>query len=114
MPKKKTGARKKADKMRLRQKEIRAGGGEQHKSIVDLPCNIVMVDCSVPSVFEQIRNATNARSCRRHGHFAISAWRCNDYPCAPSAASRSVCQRRAIVWSNTAWRTPPACKWWWV
>eukprot|EP00095_Tigriopus_kingsejongensis_P001286 maker-scaffold359_size197282-snap-gene-0.32 protein:Tk01286 transcript:maker-scaffold359_size197282-snap-gene-0.32-mRNA-1 annotation:"zinc finger protein 330 homolog" len=40
MPKKKTGQRKKAEKMRLRQKEIRSKG--EHRSIVDLPSNATM------------------------------------------------------------------------
>lgn len=41
MPKKKTGARKKADKMKQRQKEIQAGGIEK-RSLVDFPCNTLM------------------------------------------------------------------------
>ena len=41
MPKKKTGARKKAEKMRARQREIQAGGMER-KSLVDFPCNALM------------------------------------------------------------------------
>lgn len=41
MPKKKTGARKKADKMRSRQKEIQAGGMES-RSLIDFPCNTHM------------------------------------------------------------------------
>ncbi|PIK43481.1 hypothetical protein BSL78_19662 [Apostichopus japonicus] len=40
MPKKKTGARKKAEKQRIRQKEIRLAG--EGKSIVDWPCNYIM------------------------------------------------------------------------
>jgi hypothetical protein len=38
MPKKKTGQRKKAEKQKLRQKEIRS----QERSLVDFPCNFVM------------------------------------------------------------------------
>ena len=41
MPKKKTGARKKAEKQRARQKDIRAS--KEHKSIVEKPCNFIMV-----------------------------------------------------------------------
>jgi len=41
MPKKKTGARKKADKMKQRQKAIQAGGIEK-QSMVDFPCNTLM------------------------------------------------------------------------
>lgn len=40
MPKKKTGARKKAEKQRARQKDIRAS--KEHKSIVEKPCNFIM------------------------------------------------------------------------
>lgn len=40
MPKKKTGARKKAEKQRQRQKEIRTAADS--KSLVDWPCNYVM------------------------------------------------------------------------
>jgi len=41
MPKKKTGARKKAEKQRERQKEIRAS--QESRGIVQQPCNIHMV-----------------------------------------------------------------------
>jgi len=40
MPKKKTGARKKAEKQKARQKEI--ASKKDHRSIVDLPCNFNM------------------------------------------------------------------------
>lgn len=40
MPKKKTGQRKKADKQKIRQKNIREG--REHRSIVDQPCNAIM------------------------------------------------------------------------
>ena len=41
MPKKKTGARKKAEKQKQRQKEIKAAS--ESKSIVMSPCNAIMV-----------------------------------------------------------------------
>lgn len=41
MPKKKTGARKKAEKQRERQKEIRAS--QESRGIVQQPCNLHMV-----------------------------------------------------------------------
>ena len=41
MPKKKTGARKKAEKQRERQKEIK--NSKQMRNIVELPCNVQMV-----------------------------------------------------------------------
>ena len=41
MPKKKTGARKKADKMRERQRAIQSGGIEG-RSLIDFPCNELM------------------------------------------------------------------------
>ena len=41
MPKKKTGARKKAEKQKLRQKGIRTL--KQDKNIVEVPCNLQMV-----------------------------------------------------------------------
>ena len=41
MPKKKTGQRKKAEKMRERQKEI--ASKRDHQSIVMKPCNSIMV-----------------------------------------------------------------------
>lgn len=41
MPKKKTGARKKAERQKLRQKDIRSG--EKAKDITENPCNFVMV-----------------------------------------------------------------------
>ena len=41
MPKKKTGARKKAEKLKERQKNIRASS--ESRSIVQYPCNILMV-----------------------------------------------------------------------
>lgn len=41
MPKKKTGQRRKAEKQRLRQKEIRTGKGQL--DLAKLPCNAVMV-----------------------------------------------------------------------
>ena len=40
MPKKKTGQRKKAEKMKLRQKEI--AGRKDHMAIVEKPCNFTM------------------------------------------------------------------------
>ena len=44
MPKKKTGARKKAEKQRERQKEIRAS--QESRGIVQQPCNFHMVRIS--------------------------------------------------------------------
>lgn len=41
MPKKKTGARKKAEKQRERQKGIRAS--TESRNIVQQPCNLLMV-----------------------------------------------------------------------
>ena len=41
MPKKKTGARKKAEKQKQRQKEIKAAS--ESRSIVMAPCNTLMV-----------------------------------------------------------------------
>ena len=41
MPKKKTGARKKAEKQKVRQKEIRAS--QESRGIVQMPCNLHMV-----------------------------------------------------------------------
>lgn len=41
MPKKKTGQRKKAEKQRLRQKEIRAA--KEQIDLAKFPCNSVMV-----------------------------------------------------------------------
>jgi hypothetical protein len=41
MPKKKTGARKKAEKQRERQKGIK--NSKQMRDIVELPCNLQMV-----------------------------------------------------------------------
>ena len=41
MPKKKTGAKKKADKQKVRQKEIRTSS--ERGSIVEKPCNHLMV-----------------------------------------------------------------------
>lgn len=43
MPKKKTGARKKAEKQKERQKGIRAG--TEARSLVQVPCNSMMVRC---------------------------------------------------------------------
>ena len=43
MPKKKTGARKKAEKQRVRQKEIRSA--EKYRDITQQPCNFLMVSC---------------------------------------------------------------------
>jgi len=40
MPKKKTGARKKAEKQAVRQKDIRST--EKQRNVTDLPCNVVM------------------------------------------------------------------------
>lgn len=40
MPKKKTGAKKKADKQRLRQKDIRSG--DKYRIITEVPCNFTM------------------------------------------------------------------------
>ena len=45
MPKKKTGARKKAEKQRERQREIRTSS--ENKSIVEKPCNFIMVRTSI-------------------------------------------------------------------
>ena len=51
MPKKKTGARKKAEKQRERQKEIK--NSKQMRNIVELPCNVQMVGLELlfPSLF---------------------------------------------------------------
>ena len=40
MPKKKTGQRKKAEKQKARQKEIRTKG--EHRPLAELPCNSTM------------------------------------------------------------------------
>lgn len=44
MPKKKTGQRRKAEKQKLRQKEIRTG--KDQLDLAKLPCNAVMVRLS--------------------------------------------------------------------
>ena len=44
MPKKKTGARKKAQKQKERQREIRLGG--DHRDLAQQPCNLQMVRLS--------------------------------------------------------------------
>ena len=48
MPKKKTGARKKAEKQKLRQKDIRSG--EKYRNITEMACNFVMVSFGSSSV----------------------------------------------------------------
>jgi len=45
MPKKKTGARKKADKQRQRQKDINSG--EKSRELTKFPCNFIMVSFNV-------------------------------------------------------------------
>ena len=63
MPKKKTGARKKAEKQRERQKEIRAS--QESRGIVQQPCNIHMVRSYTTSrdLFSHLlyRNVTSAK-----------------------------------------------------
>ena len=48
MPKKKTGARKKAEKQKLRQKDIRSS--EKYRNITEMACNFVMVSFGSSSV----------------------------------------------------------------
>ena len=52
MPKKKTGARKKAEKQKLRQKDIRSG--EKYRNITEMACNFVMVSFGSSSVSKEI------------------------------------------------------------
>lgn len=54
MPKKKTGARKKAEKQKKRQKDIRASG--ENKDVVQQPCDFLMVIASVIIRFPRPRN----------------------------------------------------------
>ena len=51
MPKKKTGARKKAEKQKLRQKDIRSG--EKYRNITEMACNFVMVSFGLSSFPEE-------------------------------------------------------------
>ena len=48
MPKKKTGARKKAEKQKKRQKDIRASS--ETKNVVQQPCDFLMASMSVELV----------------------------------------------------------------
>ena len=55
MPKKKTGQRKKAEKMRERQKEI--ASKRDHQSIVMKPCNSIMVGVYTYNGTKDIHNS---------------------------------------------------------
>ena len=52
MPKKKTGARKKAEKQRERQKGIK--NSKQMRDIVELPCNLQMVSVCLCFVLHKV------------------------------------------------------------
>ena len=52
MPKKKTGARKKAEKQKVRQKDIRSS--EKYRNITEMACNFVMVSFGSSSVSKEI------------------------------------------------------------
>ena len=100
MPKKKTGQRKKHDKMKARQKEIGKLGTKDHLAIVERPCNFTM-ECDRCQ-----RRQKNRAFCYFCQHVsAKQSWMCfiqnctishlrsRDYQCARSAASRSACLR---------------------
>lgn len=91
MPKKKTGQRKKAEKQKLRQKEIRS----QEKNIAEYPCKEIKVLTQEKylkvSTFQATQqwSATNANESRNLERFATSAPTSSDSPCAHSAESRN-------------------------
>ena len=77
MPKKKTGQRKKAEKQKLRQKEIRSG--KEMKPLTDWACNSNMVrsffqlDTVSYSLFTGHRNATDVKESKNYVPSAIFA-----------------------------------------
>lgn len=89
MPKKKTGQRKKAEKQRMRQKEIRTA--KENVQLAQHPCNSTM-ECekchryhvfnSLKPPFKQFESTEN----RKAGRFATFVRACNVYQFARSAA----------------------------
>lgn len=123
MPKKKTGQRKKAEKQKLRQKEIRNARGN-----VDLaahPCNMPM-ECDKCQRWggRRARGGPTSRQrwlmgwlsagSRRAARSATSARRCSGCRRARRAARSSACWRRATASCGIPASTPPASPWLWV
>ncbi len=75
MPKKKSGARKKAEKQKERQKGIRTSS--EARSLVQQPCNSMMVRLCVSQNHDNtvifLRSVTSVRDDRRIEHSATSA-----------------------------------------
>ncbi len=89
MPKKKTGARKKAEKQKERQKEIRTSS--EARSLVQQPCNNIMVSVFVKYLHGlhhvSPRSVTSVRGGRKIGHFAIFVTRSRSYLCVLTVVS---------------------------
>lgn len=85
MPKKKTGQRKKAEKQKLRQKEIRSG--KEMKPLADWACNSNMVRFifQLDSIFKYLltvnRNATDVNESKNYVRFATFASHSSDFLC---------------------------------
>ena len=99
MPKKKTGARKKAEKQKQRQKDIKAAS--ESRNIVHLPCNALMVGYA-PFMYllkEQLlltcssyinRNATNAKGMCSAWYYMLCTGLSSVVCCPQAAEEQSV------------------------
>ncbi len=117
MPKKKTGQRKKAEKQRLRQKEIRSG--RDAKPLAEWACNSNMVTISLgfwkinAGIFSYIaRNATDASASRNSGPSVTSVSHYRGFQCVGTAVKSNACLKREIVLSSMAVFSLLAWGWW--
>lgn len=105
MPKKKTGQRKKAEKQKLRQKEIR----NTVKPLADVPCNAAMEVIHSLSDFMNIEHflfrlisssAISVNESKNLVPFVIFAKAFNVFRCVLNAVKWNACWKQAIVLLN--------------
>lgn len=118
MPKKKTGQRKKAEKQKLRQKEIRSG--KEMKPLADWACNSNMVrfffqlDTVSYSLFTGFRNATDAIWSKSYELFVTFAPHFKDYQCVVIAEKWNACSKLETVLLSMGVSLRQGWPWWWV
>ena len=116
MPKKKTGQRKKAEKQKLRQKEIRSG--VIAKPLADWACNSNMVrfffnlDTVYHFPFTEYRNAIDVIWSKSYELSATFVPHFKDYRCVVIVVKSNACSKQEIVLSNMVAYLQQDWAWW--
>jgi hypothetical protein len=112
MPKKKTGQRKKFDKMRARQKEIAQRGGERnHLEIAERPCNFTM-ECD--KCERRQKNRAFCYFCSSVQRLPVCA-ECGKQKCMAQGdciVKHTGGSHRPVATARPQAPTPPEWRWW--